>query len=118
MRELLNHIRANLNHICPSFIQVPPHVPYPHITLEPGQILQGLPWGPRIVLINIKIWSRYAGTREILKLAKGVDTLLTGYTPPTFDISIKVLDSIVTLSADEQTRVHTFRLKARLRGDT
>lgn len=117
MRELLNHLRTHLNQICPSYLQTLSHVSYPHITLEPGQILQGLPWGPRIVLIDIKIWSRYAGVKEILSLAKGVDTLLSNYVPLTFDVSIKTLDSTLTLLPDEQTRVHTFRLKARLPGD-
>lgn len=117
MREILINLQKKLNHICPSFIQVPPNTPYPYITLEPGQILQGLPWGPSIALINVKIWSNYKGTREILKLARGVDTLLGGYVSPLAHGSLKVLDSSLMLFKDETTRVHTFRLKMLLRRD-
>lgn len=116
MGEFLNHLREGLQQICPSFLHVPPQTPYPYITLEAEQILKGLPWGPSMVMVRIKIWSRYAGTQEILKLAKAVESFLQTYHPLTFHISLKLVESGLILLSDGQTRIHEFRLKTRLSG--
>ena len=116
MRNLLIDLRTTLGEVCPTFLQVPAKTPHPYITIEPGQSLQGLPWGPLIVTLTIKIWSRYAGTREILKLAKSVETLLQKYAPATFEVSLKMQESTLVLLSDSKTRVHSFHLKARLPG--
>jgi hypothetical protein len=113
MRDLLIDLRQELSSLCPTFLQVPPNTPTPYITIEPGQSLQGLPWGPRIAILTIKVWSRYYGTKEILMLAKGIEGLLQAYRP----VSLKISESALILQKDEQTRVHRFRLKARLPGD-
>jgi hypothetical protein len=115
MGEFLNYLTTGLTHICPAFTQVPPQTVYPYITLEVEQKLQGLPWGPFMVIVSVKIWSRYAGTQEILKLAKAVEEFLS---TQTFKGSLKLLESTLVLLNDSQTRVHSFRLKARLSGGT
>jgi hypothetical protein len=112
MGELLMTLSTTLGQVCPTFLQVPSHTAYPYITLEPEQSLQGLPWGPRMVIISVKIWSRYAGTQEILKLAREAEAYLQGYHPQAG--SLKILESTLTLLKDGQTRVHTFRIKVRL----
>ncbi len=117
MREFLTNLMTTLHQVCPTFLQVKPHTAYPYITIEPQQMLQGLPGGPCIVTLAIKISSRYAGTREILKLAKRIESLLHGYSPASIKVSLKILKSSLVLLADEQTRVHTFLLKARLKGE-
>lgn len=116
MREFLKDLATTLGQVAPSFLHLPPKTNYPYITIELEQNLQGLPWGPRIVILTIKIWSRYAGTQEILKLAKGVENLLEGYTPQDFKVSLKILEGTLKLLTDGQTRVYTCRLKARLTG--
>jgi len=117
MRKFYTDLTAALSQVCPAFLHVPPQTIYPYITLEPGNSLQGLPWGPLIVIFSVKIWSRYTGTQEILKLAHAVEHLLHWYTPKTFTASLKILESTLILLKDGQTRVQTFRLKARLTGD-
>ena len=117
MRELLTDLMTTLHQVCPTFLQVKPHTAYPYVTIEPQQMLQGFPRGPCIVTLVIKISSRYAGTREILKLAQRIESLLQGYSPPTFKVSLKVLKSSLVLLADGQTRIHTFLVKARLKGE-
>lgn len=116
MREFLIDFAALLGQVSPAFLQVPPKTAYPYITLEPAQSLHGLPGGPTILTLSVKIWSRYAGTQEILKLARGVEVLLQGYAPKHIKVSLKILESALMLLNDGQTRVHTFRLKARLMG--
>lgn len=115
MGEFLNHLTMGLNHVCPTFTQLPPQTAYPYITVEVEQKLQGLPWGPYMVMLTIKIWSRYAGTQEVLKLAKAVEDFLS---TQTFKGSLKLLESTLVLLNDAQTRVHSFRLKARILGDS
>ena len=117
MREFLTDLMTTLHQVCPTFLQVKPHTAYPYITIEPQQMLQGFPGGPCIVTLAIKISSRYAGTREILKLAQRIESLLQGYNPSTFKVSLKVLKSSLVLLADGQTRIHTFLVKARLKGE-
>lgn len=116
MGEFLSHLRIGLNQICPTFLQVPSQTPYPYITLEAEQILRGLPWGPYMVMVTVKIWSRYSGTQEILKFSKAIEIFLQDYDPSTFKVGLKILESTLVLLTDGQTRVHTFRLKARLSG--
>ncbi len=110
MRELFLDLTKLLEHVCPVFQHVPADPPHPYITLEPTQSLQGLPWGPTLVTFTVKIWSRYSGTKEILKLAKGVESLLYTYQKG----SLKVMKSGLSLLKDEETRVHTFSIKARV----
>ncbi|HUX80523.1 MAG TPA: hypothetical protein VMW10_12390 [Alphaproteobacteria bacterium] len=117
MREFLIDLKANLEEICPTFLQVPPKTPYPYITLEPGHYMQGFPWGPLIVTLTIKIWSDYAGTKEILSLGRAVEKHLKRYTSTAFEVSLKIDKSSLLHMVDEQIRVHTIGLKARLRGD-
>lgn len=116
MGEFLKKLSEGLNRICPTFTQVPFQTPYPYITLEAEQILQGLPWGPCMVILTVKIWSRYTGTQEILRFAKDVEAFLQTYGGPAFEVSLKILESSLVLLKDGQTRVHCFRLKARLPG--
>jgi len=118
MRELLADLATTLGQVGPAFLQVPPNTAYPYISLEPNQRLQGLPGGPLVLTLSIKIWSRYAGTQEVLKLAKGVEDILQAYAPQTVKVCLKILESTLMLLTDGQTRVYTFRLKARLRGRT
>lgn len=115
MRNLLIDLRTSLGEVCPTFLHVPTKSTYPYITIEPGQSLHGLPWGSTILTLTIKIWSCYTGTREILKLSKCVETRLQKYTPNSFEVSLKMLESTLVLLSDGKTRVHSFRLKARLR---
>lgn len=114
MNELLWDLTQSLARICPAFLQVPPQTPYPYITVEPETVLQGMPWGPTMVTLTVKIWSCYAGTSEILGLVKGVDGVLQAYVSETLEVSLKVMESTLNFLNDCQTRVHTFRLKARL----
>lgn len=118
MRDLLTDLRTTLAEVCPTFLEVPPKTAYPYITIEPGQSLQGYPWGPLIVTLTIKVWSDYAGTKEILSLSKTVEKLLQGYAPTAFEVSLKMVESTLMHLRDEKIRVHTFRLKARLRGNS
>jgi hypothetical protein len=112
MRELLMHLSRPLAEIVPTYIHVPLKTPYPYITLEPDLVLLGLPWGPRIATFSVKIWSRYAGTIEILKLAKQVETIILSYG----NNGLKIRESHLELLKDGQTRLHTFKLKTRLPG--
>ena len=116
MGEFLKNLAGELNQLCPTFTQVPQHTPYPYITLEGEQILQGVPWGPSMMILSLKIWSRYAGTQEILKIAKNVEEFLNAYCPPALQVSLKILESSLLLLKDGQTRIHCFRLKARISG--
>ncbi|MBA3814626.1 MAG: hypothetical protein H0X26_09160 [Alphaproteobacteria bacterium] len=113
MGEFLKKLMTGLNQICPTFTQTPPQTPYPYITLEVEQKLSGLPWGPFMVIVTAKIWSRYPGTQEILKLAKEAEGFLHARS---FETSLKLLESTLVLLNDGQTRVHSFRLKARVMG--
>jgi hypothetical protein len=117
MREFLIDLRTTLTEVCPTFLQVPLKTPYPYITIEPGHYLQGFPWGPLIVTLTIKICSDYAGTKEILSLARAVEKRLRRYTSTTFEVGLKMEKSSLMLLVDEKIRVHTILLKARLRGD-
>lgn len=112
MRELLLNLSSLLSAVIPTYVHVPQKTPYPYITLEPDLVLLGLPWGPRVVTFSIKIWSRYAGTIEILRLAKDVETILQNYSHN----SIKIRESSLELLKDGQTRLHTFKVKTRLLG--
>lgn len=111
MGEFLKNMTLGLSHICPTFTQVPFQTVYPYITVEVEQNLQGLPWGPSMVILSVKIWSRYAGTQEILKFAKEVEGFLY---EQSFKTSLKILESTLVLLDDGQTRLHCFRLKARV----
>lgn len=115
MGQLLKTLAGELNQFCPTFTQVPQHTPYPYITLEAEQVLQGVPWGPSMMILSLKIWSRYAGTHEILRLAKNVEAFLNSSQFP--QASLKILESSLLLLKDGQTRLHCFRLKARITGD-
>ncbi|MBI2707868.1 MAG: hypothetical protein HYX35_06135 [Proteobacteria bacterium] len=110
MRELFLDLTKTLEQVCPVFQHVPPESPYPYMTLEPLHSLQGLPWGPTLVTFTLKIWSQYAGTKEILKLAKTVEEMLHTYQVG----SLKVMKSGLSLLRDRETRVHTFSIKARI----
>lgn len=113
MRELLTTLSTALGQICPTFVHVPPQTVYPYITLEPKQVLEGFPAGSRVMLVSIKIWSRYKGTQEILKLAKEVEGLLQNYAPQTFKVSVKILESTLVFLEDGNTRLHTIQIKMR-----
>lgn len=110
MRNFILDLSKSLTPLCPTFLHVPPETPYPHISIEPLQSLMGVPWGPTIVTLAIKIWSQYAGTKEILSLAKSVENVLQHYGKA----NIKVSESGLALSNDGTTRVHTIRIKAKV----
>ena len=110
MRDLLLDLTQALNSVCPAFLHLPPETLPPYITVEPVSSLQGLPWGPTIVTFTIKIWSRYAGIYEILRLGKGVEKILENYTKS----SLKIIKSALTLLSDKETRVQTLHLQARV----
>ena len=112
MREILLNLSRSLANVIPTYVHVPQKTPYPYITLEPELVLVGLPWGPRIATFSVKIWSRYAGTIEILKLAKDVEALILSFEPNT----LKIRESQLELLKDGQTRLHTFKLKTRIPG--
>jgi len=118
MHEFLSDFRQTLNHVCATFLQVPPQTSYPYITLEPNLVLKGLPWGPTMVTLNVKIWSRYAGTHEIVMFSRRVEQIILTYVPKTLKVSLKIVKSALELLNDGQTRVHTFRLKVRIAGDS
>jgi len=113
MRDFLLDLTKALTEICPAFLHLPPETPYPYITIEPVSSLQGLPWGPTIITLTIKIWSRYTGTHEILKLARSVEKTVNTYKKS----SLKIIKSALTLRADKKTRVHTIHLQARVTSD-
>lgn len=117
MGDFLKELSYSLSRVCPTFLQVPLHTPYPYITLEPEQHLQGYPRGTSIVILSLKIWSRYSGVQEILRLAKNVEELLHGYIPKPIKASLKIGESALVLFKDGQTRLHTFKIKARIRGE-
>jgi hypothetical protein len=114
MRKFISDLRKSLSQACPAFLHVPPQTAYPYVTLEVEQSLQALPWGPRIVKLNVKIWSQYKGTQEILKLAKSIEGHLHAYSSSVLGISLKLLESTMVFLPNTQTRVHTFRMCARL----
>ncbi len=116
MREFLIMLRKSLSEVCPTFLQIPSQTPYPYITISPGRSLQGLPWGPRVLLLTIKIWSQYTGTQEILRLTKELENLIQEYNFRPFEGSLKIVESGLILLKDKQTRVHTFLLKVRFQG--
>ena len=99
-----------LNKICPAFLSLPADVDYPHLTVEPANFLTGLPWGPTVLNFSVKICSRYAGTKEILKMARNVEEALCSYKIG----SLKVIKSSLSLLEDGETRVHTFQVKAKI----
>lgn len=115
MRKVLNDMRKLLNEICPTFVQVPPDVPYPYITLEPEHSLIGLPKGPSILILNIRLWSQYKGTMEILKLTRKVEKMLLLRVPQSLKVALKILESSLLLQKDKETRTHTFSIKLRYR---
>ena len=115
MGEFLIKLETELTQFCPTFTQVPQQTSYPYISIEMDQLLQGMPWGPSIVVLNVKIWSRYCGTFEIFRLAKQVEGFFQHYTEP--HASLKIIESTLTLLKDGQTRQHCFRLKARILGE-
>ncbi len=117
MREMLTDLLKHLNQVCPTFVHVPERAPYPYVTLELEHSLHGYPHGPRIFVVRVKIWSQYKGTLEILKLAKEVEESLDLYNLKSFDLSLKIIESSLVLLSDEETRLHTFRLKIRLKGN-
>lgn len=112
MLNFLKKITTGLEAICPAFTHVPLQTPYPYITIETEQMLRGLPWGPHMALMNVKIWSRYRGIQEILKLAKDVEHFLERQNG-----SLKIIESTLVILNDGQTRLHSFRLKARIPGE-
>lgn len=112
MDEFLKKLTTELNQICPAFLQVPFQTPYPYITVEADTLLQGLPWGPSMAIVSVKIWSRYTGIQEVLKFAKAIEELLS-----LSEWALKILESTLVMLNDGQTRVHTFRLKTRLSRD-
>lgn len=116
MRKLLNDIRKMLNELCPTFVQTPDDVPYPYITLEPEQNLTGIPWGPSILVMKIRLWSQYKGTMEILKLTRKVEKMLLLKVPKSLKIALKILESSLVLQKDKETRTHTFFIKLRYHG--
>lgn len=110
MRKLLKDLKDELGSICPTYIQRPEEISFPHITLVPEQTLCGVPWGPRIACLSIKLWSRYAGTLEILQLGKEVEQRIYNFS----SFSLKLTESSLLLLKDERTRLYKFRLKALL----
>jgi hypothetical protein len=110
MRDFILDLTKILTPLCPTFLHVPPETPYPHISIEPLQSLMGVPWGPTVITLAIKIWSQYAGTKEILNLAKEVERVLRHYNKA----NIKISESSLALSNDGTTRVHTIRIKAKV----
>lgn len=110
MGEFFFDLIKALRQICPAFLHLPPDVAYPHITVEPTNSLTGLPWGPTVLNFSVKIWSHYAGTKEILKMAKNVEAALNTYQKG----SLKVMKSALSLLEDGKTRVHTFQVKAKI----
>ncbi len=110
MGEFFFDLTKVLSKICPTFLTLPLEVEYPHITVEPTNSLTGLPWGPTVLNFRVKIWSRYIGTKEILKMAKNVEAALNAYKRG----SLKVMKSSLSFLEDGHTRVHTFQVKARI----
>lgn len=109
MHEIAVNLINTFTQVCPTFLSVPHPVPYPHMTVEPKSELKGMPRGPTVAIITLKIWSRYAGLREILLLKKEAESKMEAYPLG----SIKLMDSILSLGEDKITHVHTFRLKVR-----
>jgi hypothetical protein len=113
MGKFLYDLSESLTPVCQTFIHVPEKTSYPYITLEPEHTLTGIPWGPKMVVLSIKIWSRHIGTMEILKLARSVEEQIQTFPKA----SLKIRESHLQVLKDGQTRVHTFKVKARVRGD-
>lgn len=111
MRKLLWTLTRSLSHICPAFLHVPMNIPYPYITLEPEQTLKGVPWGPSILCLSVKVWSRYTGTQEVLSLANNVDEFFREFNPESFDLNLNIKESKLILLSDGQTRLYNLRLK-------
>lgn len=111
MREFLLSLKQSLEEVCPTYVHVPPRAHYPYITLEPEIFLQGVPWGPLIVRLQVKIWSHYLGTQEVLQFAHQVEEALESYP----SASLKILKSVLVLLKDGKTRLHTFDVKARIK---
>ena len=112
MRKLLKELQESLSLVCPTYIQHPEVLDFPHITLVPEQSLCGVPWGPRVAYVSVKLWSRYTGTLEILRLGKEVESTLIHFLP----YSLKLTESTLLLLKDKRTRLYKFRLKALLPG--
>ena len=110
MREFFTDLIVLLSPLCPTFLQLPPKVPYPHITVEDITSLCGLPAGPTLLSFSLKIWSQYAGTKEILKTLHEVEAIIGTYQKA----RMKVMKSFLTVLSDGKTRVHTLHLKARV----
>jgi len=110
MRDFFLDLTKVLSQVCPVFLHVPPEATYPYMTLEPINSLQGIPKGPTLITFTLKIWSQYAGTKEILRMAKRVEPLLHAYQKG----SLKIMKSGIALLKEGNTRVHTFNIKARV----
>jgi hypothetical protein len=110
MREFFTDLIHVLSPLCPTFLQLPPEVPYPHMTVEEITSLCGIPAGPTLLSFSLKIWSQYAGTKEILKTLHEVENLIITYQKG----RMKIMKSFLTLLSDGKTRVHTLHLKARV----
>jgi len=117
MRNVLKDLIKTVSSVCPTYTQVPSQKTYPFITLDVVQNLQAYPSGPRVLMVNLKIWSQYKGVIEILQLAKKVEHLLERYKPQTFTGSLKIWESSMSLHKDGITRLFLFRLKIRIKGD-
>ena len=109
MHKFALDLMTTLTPVCPTFLAVPLDVPYPHITVEPQSCLTGVPKGPTVAIMCVKILSRYRGLREILLLKRDVDHILATYLLG----SIKIQESVLSLLDDKVTHVHTFRLRVK-----
>lgn len=110
MRKFLADLTVALGRYCPTFVNLPLEVPYPHITLEEIHSLSGLPGGPTLINFKLKIWSRYAGVREILTILKHIESSFRTYPTARF----KIMKSFLSLFPDDLKRVHTLHVKARI----
>jgi hypothetical protein len=110
MRKFLGDLIASLDPYCPTFLTLPPDVPYPHITLEGIRSLSALPLGPTALTFELKIWSRYAGPKEILIILKQIESLFHTHKKGQF----KIIKSFLAILPHEEKRVHTLHVKARI----
>jgi hypothetical protein len=110
MREFFKDLINTLNLLFPTFLQLPPEVPFPHITVEKITSLYGIPSGPTVLSFSLKIWSQYPGTKEILKTLHDVEVFINSYQKG----QIKIMKSFLSTLPDGRTRVYTIHLKARV----